>query len=127
MFLGRLQANNGLRALVEVEAHVHWKPKGFSDVMVYARTVQLDVFKPLVGNFGGCGGPTCNVDPSWSHNIPDMAVYSAITDKNDPSHIRFECRVFQEDYLVDGCLQNDGRFLCTKWNDSRLPTTRASH
>jgi hypothetical protein len=121
VFLGERQASNGTRRLIEVEAHPHWKPKRFSDVMMFTRSVDLSLTRPLQENFQPGGGATCNAGPSWPGTVPDIVVYSATADSIDLSHITFQCRLFEQDYIVDGYLQNDGRFVLTKWTD-RTPT-----
>jgi hypothetical protein len=117
VFLGERQASNGTRRLVNVEAHPLWKPKAFSSVMMFTRSVDLNLTRPLLENFQPGGGATSNAGPGWRNTVPDIVVYSAKADAIDLSHITFECRLFEQDFIVDGYLQNDGRFVLTKWTN----------
>jgi hypothetical protein len=127
VFVGRLQATNGIRRLVVVEAKPNWKPKGFSEVMIFTHTIELGATIPLRENVQPGGGATCNAALGWPGTMPDIVVHSATLDPNDPSHLNFDCRLFQEDYIVDGYLGNDGLFTLTKWNPTTLPFTARGH
>jgi hypothetical protein len=121
VFVGELRASNGLRRLIEVEAHPNYKPNSFSDVMFCTRSVALGVATTFQETAQPGGGPTCNADPRWQRTLPDIVVTAATVDSTDPSHICFNCRLFQVSYLVDGYLHNDGSVTLDKWTPTLLP------
>jgi len=104
---------------------VLWHP-GDVHLQFIARSLQIGAITPVREVCGGSWSIGYGFGPR-PPPMPEAVLYAGTADPADRSHVRFTCRLYDEQYLFDGYLNPDGRFVLSLTSHGRVampPSTR---
>lgn len=105
VFMGELQACNGTRSFIHIEAAFGSDAQANAVIELKSRSLSPE-------GIMGVSNPS-EASPCPKKLRPAMLLYSAVRDPSDPSHIYFQYRTYCETHRVDGYLNAMGGFDLT--------------